>query len=234
MNHHFSTLIRVGKKAIINNAIPAVILWCVALLLAIGYYHNESMGRAFDAVGRLKSTYGFIFSMCSTALCGGLFPFLLQYIKPRAERTMQPGELAFFMVLWGIKGIEVDALYRLQSHLFGDGINFSIVLMKVFVDLLIYAPLWGVPAVVMAVLWKDCSYSVSSMRMALQRKSFLDRSIPIILLNWFIWFPAVFVIYVMPPALQIVMQNLVLCFFVLLLTFFTESGNRSSDPPTKL
>jgi hypothetical protein len=46
--------------------------------------------------------------------------------------------------------------------------------------------------------------------------------LPILIANWGIWTPAVAIIYLLPTALQLPMQNIVLCFFTLLLATITR------------
>jgi FtsH-binding integral membrane protein len=48
--------------------------------------------------------------------------------------------------------------------------------------------------------------------------------------TWGVWVPAVAVIYLLPTALQLPLQNVVLCFFTLLVIFMTR---RPADPTRK-
>jgi hypothetical protein len=48
--------------------------------------------------------------------------------------------------------------------------------------------------------------------------------------QWMVWIPAVSIIYCLPSALQIPLFNLVVCFWVLLLTFVSR---RSAAMPAQ-
>ena len=51
------------------------------------------------------------------------------------------------------------------------------------------------------------------------RRWYLRDVVPVMVSNWAVWLPAVFVIYVLPTPLQLPMQNVVLCFWSLVLVF---------------
>jgi hypothetical protein len=40
----------------------------------------------------------------------------------------------FYAVFWGVKGTEVDAFYRLQALMFGNGTDAGTIALKVLVD----------------------------------------------------------------------------------------------------
>jgi hypothetical protein len=52
---------------------------------------------------------------------------------------------------------------------------------------------------------------------------FITFSVPVTLMStWAVWIPAVAIIYCLPPPLQIPLFNLVLCFWVLVLSFISR------------
>jgi hypothetical protein len=57
----------------------------------------------------------------------------------------------------------------------------------------------------------------------LDKAAFLRENLPAALCaTWIVWLPAVAVIYSLPPALQIPLFNIVLCFFSLLYAALTR------------
>ena len=133
-------------------------------------------------------------------------------------------------MFWALKGVEVDLFYTLQNHLFGNGHDPATIIAKTFVDQFIYVTLWAAPSLSLVFLWKEQGFSLARSRRRLTREFFLLRIPTVIISNWFIWIPAVSMIYLMPPSLQIPMFILALCFFVLLLAFLSKEGRATEGP----
>jgi hypothetical protein len=132
-------------------------------------------------------------------------------------------ELAFYLLFWAYKGIEVDLLYRLQSHWFGNHADLGTIARKVLVDQFVYNTIWSAPVSALAFLWKESAFSWTAMKSKLDF-DFFTFSIPVTLMStWAVWIPAVAIIYCLPPPLQIPLFNLVLCFWVLVLSFISKS-----------
>ena len=129
------------------------------------------------------------------------------------------------------KGIEIDWFYRVQSLMFGSNQQFSTVVTKTLVDQIIYVPAFGLVNVVLFVLWRDNDFSCRRFRIALGPNWYARHVLPVLVSNWFVWIPAVLLIYGLPSGLQLPIQNLVLVFWILILTFFTSpaKSNRSTS-----
>ncbi len=169
----------------------------------------------------------------------------------------------FYMLYFCEQGIQVDAMYRLQAHIFGEGTDFLTIAIKVFMDQFVYnvflaSPMNGtlphtqhlynsiickgtialllneilislllfcVFLEALLFMWKDCDFSFALLKAQLGWDFFTYR-VPVILCSvWLIWIPAVSLTYAMPSTLQIPLYNLVLCFYVLLLTFVNKKAN---------
>ena len=83
--------------------------------------------------------------------------------------------------------------------------------------------LLAVPPTALAYAFKDADLSLKRTLDPIRRQG-LGRwmyqvVLPLLLSNWGVWIPAVVVIYCLPLPLQLPMQNLVLCFWSLLLIF---------------
>ena len=205
------------RRALRQNIVPGIILQAFALLIALSYFYIPATHIMFDTLAQLKQQAGWRYSAISTAIFGGLIPYLYLVVSGRL-RKMYFKVFLFYIVLWAEKGVEVDLFYQLQSYIFGDGSDVQTVVKKVLFDQLIYSALWAAPGLAALYLWKDSGFKWSEFKVALN-KEFLYIKIPtIVASNWLVWFPAVAVIYSMPPLLQIPLFNLVLCFFVLLIT----------------
>jgi hypothetical protein len=212
-----------GLAGMKHNALPGLALWSLALLLVFADRTAPAAHSFFQNVGLWKARYGLAFSAISTAFFGGLVPFVFLLAKGRIRRDRVPAELAFYALFWAYKGVEVDLFYRLQSLLFGNQATPGTIVRKVLVDQLIYNPVWAAPSSALAFLWKECAFSWKAMKPRLGFH-FMAFSVPVTLMStWAVWIPAVAIIYCLPAPLQIPLFNLVLCFWVLVLSFISKS-----------
>lgn len=211
-------------RAVKANLIPGLILQTFALAIILSYYGTESARSALDSVGRLKAEWGYLFSALSTALFGGLIPYLVLLATGRIARQRKLAEAVFYVFFWAYKGIEIDALYRLQACLFGAQASVAVVSIKVAVDQFIYNTFWGAPSQTAFFVWKDAGFSLAGARERLAQSSLLNRSLIVLFSTWVVWLPAVVIIYSLPSPLQLPLFNLVLCFWCLLLSFVSREA----------
>lgn len=219
----YSTPLRRGVRA---NLVPGMILQVFALGLLLGYYFVPSLRAPFDAVGSWKQQGGYLFSALSTAIFGGLIPFFVLWSAGLIERRAALRTLLFYVGFWLWKGVEVDAFYRAQAALFGNGSDAAVLLPKVFVDQFIYNPLWAAPTQAIFFLWKDSDFELGILKAKLVEQALTVRIVIILVSTWVVWIPAVAIIYSLPNALQVPLFNLVLCFWSLLLSFLSRE-----EPP---
>lgn len=217
---------RLGWQAARTNLLPGAIIVILALGVLVGYHKWPAFHDALEQVRVWKDRFGFLFSAVSTAFFAGLLPLFFRLIPKETRNDPQFRHLPFFLAFWALKGLEFDALYRIQAWIFGDNADAGTVVTKVLVDQFVYVPFWGVPTLLICFLWKDCGYSPRETRRQLNRRWFTDSAIPLLIANWIIWIPAVAIIYNLPMTLQLPLQNLILCLFVLLVMILT-GRNRS-------
>jgi hypothetical protein len=205
-----------------RNLVPGLVLQSCALIILIGYAWVPPFHALLDSVGALKTRYGYTYSALSTALFGGFIPFVYLYATKQLHKGLLLGELVFYLGFWVWKGVEVDALYRVQSAAFGSNISAGTVVAKVCVDQFAYNPLWGAPTQVVFFLWKDAAFSWSGLMLQLEQESLAHRVVVILFSTWMVWLPTAAVVYSLPNALQLPISNLVLCFWCLLLSFISR------------
>lgn len=205
-------------SALKQNFLPGMVLQVFALSILLIYFFLPESRPVFAWFGDQKQTYGYAYSFFATALFGGLIPFLFLLKTRRLDASRNVwGLLCFYVLFWGIKGMEVDFIYRLQGGWFGYANDFSTIATKVAIDQFIYSALWAAPSITLIYLWVENNYSLRRARNALT-PTFFGVTIPtVILSNWLVWIPAVSIVYAMPGELQIPLFNLVLCFWVLML-----------------
>jgi len=225
----WSTVFATSLATARANLRPAVLLWIVGCVVVGAFYFVEPARPIFDAVGNAKLRYGYWFSLVSTATFAGLVPWSLQFLQRGRKPDYSIARLTFLLVLWAEKGVEVDLFYRCQSWLFGDAPSVSTVASKVAVDQLFYAPLWGLLSVLLAMAWADAGYSLRRLRQRLSGGGFRRLYLPALLSNNAVWIPAVSLIYILPLQLQVPMQNLVACFWALVLMSMSDH-TKDFDP----
>lgn len=211
-----------GVAAAKANVRPAIALWLLGLAILGAYFFTDAGRAGLERVAAVRETYGLLYAMLATATFGGLIPWLVMRSRPRSRSRATAGLLVFMNVLWMIKGVEVHALYAGLAWLLGDTNELPVILGKVALDQGVYAPLYAAPSLLLAYRLHDAGYRLRSLGVVASRRWWLDKALPVILANSAVWTPAVAMIYALPLALQLPMQNLVLCFWSLILVFMTD------------
>lgn len=217
-----------GAKA---NLGAGVLLWVIGSALVASYYGLAPVRDFFNAVGYFKVKFTPGFAMISTAVFGSLLPYLFQLFFLSREQRQPFRHVPWLLGFWAIHGWQVDWLYRLQAMVFGDKATFTVLLQKTLVDQFVWSPLLAVPQVLLVYLFVENDCSLAKTRQALGRRNYFARAIPIMVVNWVVWIPAVTLIYLLPLALQLPLQNLILSMWCLLLIFFAKHGDGESEPP---
>lgn len=213
------------------NFAAGLVLQACSAALVVGYFQVPWLRSALTDVGELKVQYGYLYGALSTCFFGGIVPYVVLRLNGRYDRQRPLPEIAFFLLFWLYRGLEVDLFYRAQTAWFGDQPSVLVIAQKVFVDQFLYNPLWACPTQMLFYLWKDSGYSLGQVRASLRQQSLLERTALILVSTWAIWVPAVAVIYTLPAALQLPLCNLVACFWSLLLSFIS-SDTTPSPPPS--
>lgn len=240
--------VRLGLASARENAIPGLILWVVAVAIVAGYYFLAPVTAALAALGRVKAEGGFLYSAISTAIAGGLIPFVWKRaiaarkrggdgISPAngatsdasvgaavAKAVVAPAWAAclFLCLFWAEKGIEVDFLYRMQARIFGDGNSPAVIIPKVIVDQFGYNPLWAGWTQVLGYWWLEHNFKPASLVDPALWRTMGPRVVTVLISTWGVWIPMVSVVYAMPGDLQIPLFNIALCFWGLMLASLTK------------
>ena len=105
---------------------------------------------------------------------------------------------------------------------------------KTLFDGFVFCPLVAVPMVVIAFAWFDNSYSFNIFRGSNALRILARRIFVVLVADWIVWLPLVFIIYSLPPGVQIPFYIIAQCFWVLVFTKLVQSaektGNQSSYP----
>lgn len=221
-NSALAIALQKGKQAAWQNRWPGAALWLFGVVIVAGYFSLEPIRGGLEKVGEFKTRFGLSFSIVSTAIFGGLLPSALRLLTDRKASKGFASILIGNVIFWALKGAEIDLFYRCQAWMFGDDNGVATIAPKVLVDMLLYAPLIGLLNCVLFYIWQDNGYSFAKTKNALGPGWYLRRVLPALISNWAVWLPAAIIIYALPLALQLPVQNLILCFWVLVLVFFTK------------
>jgi hypothetical protein len=232
------TSLALGWEAAKANAVPGFILQGAMLAVLIGYYVSPAFADLLDRLAHYKAEHGLAFVVVSAVLAGAVLPeiFVIVFFQRWRFRKENLRNLAFTIPTWGIDGILVDLMYRLNAVWFGDVTTVWVVTAKILVDQLGYNPFFAAPAEVLVYEWKNDGFSWGSVRRALSWEHYRDKIVPTLLATWAVWGPLMAIIYSLPYALQFPLFTIALTFWVLLLTYMTNrfSGKIAADAPPAL
>ena len=186
----------------------------VAGILIALWFYLPSTQDAFRAVGDLKRAYGLWFSAISTAIMGGLLPWLVLAFRGEVPTGRHTSQCLFFMAFFAYKGIEVDVLYRAQDAFFGPSDTTWVWLAKIFIDQFVYNPVWAAASGIVAFRWSQTDLSWTALRQSC-RAVFPIAWLATLVATWVVWVPAVAIIYKLPTDLQHPLFCVILFFFVL-------------------
>ena len=220
--------LRLGGKAALRNRVPALFLWLFGVGLIAGYYLFPPVSSALQQLQVWKAETGLLFAAVSTGLFAGAIPLGMSRLAGQSVPRPFVPYLTSNILFWAVKGVEIELFYRLQAVWFGDNSQWSTIVAKVFVDQVFYAPLVGLLNVVLFYRWRDRGYSGTDFVRGLNGQWYRDEFLPVLIGNWLVWLPACGLIYCLPQGLQLPIQNLILCFWVLILMFFTETESGST------
>ncbi len=211
--------------ALKQNLLPGLVLQAFALAIVLIYFFIPAAQPVYAWFGVLKHDYGFIYAFFATAFFGGFIPFVYLWVTKRLDRSRNVfALLMFYVIFWGLKGIEVDFFYQLQGGWFGYENDITTIAIKVAVDQFLYSALWAAPTITVAYLWLEYGFNVRACGAALTKSFFLVKIPTVIFSNWLVWIPAVSIVYSMPQDLQIPLFNIVLCFWVLILAVLNKKA----------
>jgi hypothetical protein len=232
------TSLALGWEAAKANALPGFILQGAMLAVLVAYYLSPPFATFLNRLADYKQQHGLTFVVGAAILAGAVVPelFVIVFFQRSRPRRENLRDLAFTIPTWGIDGILVDFMYRLNAVWFGDVTTVWVVTAKILVDQLGYNPFIAAPLEVLVYEWKNDGFSWKSVRRALTWDHYRDKIVPTLLATWAVWGPLMAIIYSLPFSLQFPLFSIALTFWVLLLTYMTNrfAGKIQADAPPAL
>lgn len=209
---------RAGLRSARANLAPGFALQVVALTLVLAFYWHEPTRAALSRLAAWRTHVGVVFAIASTGIFGGLIPVLFLRARAVTRRHYTWAQGLALTAFWAYKGFEIDLFYRGLAYFFGEGHDVATIATKTVIDQFCYSPLFAVPTTALCFEWIEFRFSGAALRADVRRGGWYRRKIlPVLISNLGVWLPAVCIIYALPTPLQLPLQNLVLCFFTLLL-----------------
>ena len=221
---HLQQSLKSCKKAFRANILPAIILQAFALLLLFSYYYLPATRKVWESIGDLKDHLGWIFAIIFSTIFGAWIPYLALLCQKKIVVGQRFKVFLFYTAFWAYSGLEVDLFYNYMGFLFGDQQDAVSITKKVLCDQFIYSFLWTGPRTAILFLWKDLDFNLGATIKRMNRDFFWGQMPAYIFSIWLVWIPAVSIIYSLPMNLQFPMFNIVLCFFVLLVSSLQKEG----------
>ncbi len=214
-----------GWEAARANLVPALFIQALMLALLGAYYLNPTANAILEALAAYKERCGFAFVLSAAILAGAIVPelFLIAFFQRGRVGKRNLRNLLFTIPIWAFDGSLVDLLYRSEAAWFGNVVTLPVVAAKVFVDQFGYNPFFAAPFGVLTYEWKNVGFTWSSLGCSLRWPHFRDKIVPTLIATWAVWIPMTAIIYSLPLALQFPLFSLALVFWVLLLTYMTNS-----------
>jgi hypothetical protein len=224
--------LKIALRGARENLVPGLILQAFAIGLVVAYYQVEAVRGVVDQFTALRERLGFWLPMITTAVFGCVIPQLYLRVFGGRERHASPlGALVLF-AFWFYKGLEVDLLYRGLARLFGEGTDVATIAAKTVADQLIYCPILAIPVTVVVYGWVAVGLDARLLfKERLAPGWYRRETLPLLISTWGVWIPAVCIIYTLPTPLQLPMQNLVLCFFTLLVETLSRRKTPARNSP---
>lgn len=221
---------RAGVRAAKANFLPALVIQSAMLALLLAYLYHPATAAALNQLAELKQRTGYLYTSVSAMIAGAIIPELLRILffqKGRLQRS-NLSNLAFTLPFWGSICITVDLFYQLQAWMFGTGVDFATVAIKVLVDQLGYTAFFATPATCILYDWKHSGYQPRTLLRVFKPSYYRDAVLPTLITNWAVWVPLITIIYCLPLTLQVPLFGLALSLWVLLYTWMSESRNQPS------
>jgi len=217
-----------GLHAAKMNLRPGIVLWFIGLVVLGAYFFTDFGRQYLEKLGEFRSQYGLAYAAIVTPLVGGIIPWIVMRWRHATRSRATISLLIFLAFFWAGRGVEVSLFYELLAWLFGEELKWHVVLSKVVLDQFIIAPTWFMVSTLILYHWQSQSYKLSAFKQLGNRRWYIDEVVPTIIANMGVWVPAVGMIYVLPLTLQLPMQNLVLCFWSLMLLVMTDQDKKSA------
>ena len=121
MTHRTRSPFTLGWEAARANALPALIIQLLMLMLLAAFYTSQTAFAILSQLAELKRTGGILFVILASVTAGAIIPelFLILFFQKGRPSRRNLRNLLFTVPVWGLDGMLVDLLYRSEAAWFG-------------------------------------------------------------------------------------------------------------------
>lgn len=232
MTYEQARPLSVGLRAARANLLPGLIIQAAVVALVLAYYFWGPARWWMARLAELKREGGYLFSLASGVLAGGLLPELLTvavFQRWRVTRENLCG-FAFGACFWGLMAVVVDSLYRVQAMVFGSEVDLATVLKKTLVDQFFFTPFVSIPLTVVVFEWRHAGYRFAGLSRSLSVSFYRQKVLPAVVSGLGFWLPVVVLVYCLPPLLQFPLFTLALTLWVMIFTWISHAHKAQPRP----
>ena len=205
--------VSVGWKAIKENRLPMIVLWCCSVALVVSYYRMSAISSALEPFAKWQGEYGELAAFANRVVFCGLLPGVFM-VSMKSIRPPRVGWVVLAYSIWGgVMGILFDWFSSFQAYVFGAGVDWRTLVKKTIVDQFMWNVLFCTPAGALFYSWASHDFNWKA------PESFtafiLGDCLTILVSNWLVWIPVMLAIYAFPTPLQVQLVGLASSFWML-------------------
>ena len=210
------------SKAFKSNIIPGIVVIVLAIVIAVLYDLETFLTFLLEDIAEIKYRLSYVYSFISTALFMGIIPWIFAVFRKRIIPGKRIESFLFMLIMYGLIGVQSDAFYRIQNSLFGDN-GVKSIICKVLFDQFV----WTLFYMSHINYWTNWIVTNNMANPQCSKQSIIKYLsydwIVALLSGYIIWIPACSVIYWFQEDLQIIINNLIGCFFVIIMNTVTAA-----------
>lgn len=194
------------------NAVPMVVLWLLAALTVVAFYHLDLAESVFGPLARWQTKSGWVAAFLNRVVFCGIIPGMF-LIGKKSIRPPRPLLTVGAYALWGgLWGIACDGFFTLQTAMFGAGADLATLVKKTLVDQLVWNVFLCTPMNALFFPWVAQDFKRESRRRC---REFVRDCLVLLVANWIVWIPVTVAVYAFPLPLQIQLVGLAGAFWML-------------------
>ena len=212
----FRRIFGIVSASLRATAVPMLVLWVVAAVLAVAYYTVPAFAAALEPVLRWQKESGWLAAAANRMFFYGILPGVFQVAIPSLRPRLLWATIAAQGLWSAFVGIGVDFFYRGLSFVFGDGRDFLTLAEKTFANQFVWTALLIAPANAVFFFWVSRDFSFRRSREDWPDDFAASAYLPNLLANWAVWIPVNFAVFAFPLPLQVQLSGAVGAFWTLM------------------
>jgi hypothetical protein len=196
--------VRRGWSAAAAN-LPSILALQAAMAAIVAAYYLWPQGSAaLSTYAQWQAQGGPLGNGLALGIAGGVLSQLSYVYFQKKGRWQRANveSVAFNFIIFFISGCIVFEFYRMQAVWWGQGTSLSVIVPKVLVDQFVYTVVFSAPYYALLTRWHALGYSGARLGRELKGDFLTERFLPMLVMNWMFWIPAISFVYAMPTVLE--------------------------------